>query len=1757
MRRTTLFTTLALFGLLTLLAIAPALSPETAVQAEHNKNEEGDPTIDHSEWSNLIHGALNRNLIFGEAIRVCTMYPNATEDAVIRWHNKLRDADFIALGTRVFDIQVLPNNDSQTVIDGCPEDSTTTPPAYHPVFGGVLEDEVKISGLLILEGDPEMNEVDEDGNPVPPEVFDYCFDIEAFGCLHTGEDERLFQLQPHFAFHGRHIILLNREKRQVDNDDDRFSRVDSERKAYARLVETLTHELGHILGFGHWKDEQDREQNVVSVMTSGAFGEVGDEETNRTSEIADLDLSAYANAYRATALRAPIIETDDSYRTLSANFVASYVHNAMRFDIMLGRPVGGGLDWTEGGVSIGVSKLDSTQRYMGPVAGLDTLGGETVGIRSWSFAYIKDPQVVSSGLQLPVDLEVKVSPEWCADVVTTVPDGWFISGDLFSTSVLLYGAPVTFAWSNRHGTCQFDGWTVSGSEGESGGRSADGSQVRITLTDESIDVVVDRDRTVTAEFTWTDEAPEFAVETDSQSFQVGVPKSAQLPRATGGNGDLTYSLSRIPAGLEFDSATAVLARRATTEGTMTAGTTTATLTVHDADDNLAASDAARVTVTVTINVTAPSCTRTLTVTASGGGSVSGGGTYACDTTATAMASWNAATHTFSGWIGACSGSSPTCSVLMNGDKSAHATFAPVVTTYTLTLSVGSGGRLSANPDKARYNSGETVTVTATANSGKRIASWGGHCAGTDTTDTTCSLVMNGNRTASATFEDIPRYTLTTSAGSGGGIDPAPGTHTYNSGASVTVTATANSGKRIASWGGDCAGTATTDPTCSLVMNGNRTASATFEDIPTVVPTYTLTTSAGSGGRIDPAPGTHTYNSGAPVTVTATANSGKRIASWGGDCAGTATTDPTCSLVMNGNRTASATFEDIPTVVPTYTLTTSAGSGGRIDPAPGTHTYNSGAPVTVTATANSGKRIASWGGDCAGTATTDPTCSLVMNGNRTASATFEDIPRYTLTTSAGSGGRIDPAPGMHTYESGASVTVTATADSGNRIASWGGDCVGTDTTDTTCSLVMNGNRTASVTFEVERSCEGEYTLTTSAGSGGSIDPAPGTHSYDCDTTVTVRATANSGYRIGSWGGNCRSVSDSTCTLTMNGNRTASVSFVRQYTLTTSAGSGGRIDPAPGTHTYDSGESVTVTATANSGKRIASWGGDCASTATTDMTCSLVMNGNRTASATFEDIPPLPPNYSLTLSAGSGGRLSASPNKPLYNPGESVTVTAAPNTGYQVDAWGGNCAGTSARSLTCGLTMNANKTASVTFRKCELRVLSAGNGTVAGGGTVDCGSRPRITATPDSNYCYDRWDGEFGVRSETTPRSPECHAGGNFSVTVHRDVTYTAHFVEKPKFTLTTTAGANGNISPSGSNQYYFDKTVTITADPDEGYEVDAWSGDCAGVTGTACTVAMNTDRTAGVTFEDIPHIYSWSGWCYDLGGTADSGSGLSEAAAHAAGQAFKDSCRPGGFTSTVTEDTDWYAYVTCDGGATFNLGPFDSMSAAETGAGLIISAACGSGLTRLSLPVGDSLTVAQVREALRSALAALPTPVDLDDLTLPVTPKGQDGPTHGGSFSTYVGDDGRQYAAVTCDDERSFTLGPANTLVEILDAGFLGLRVCANGDALTELSLPESGTVTRAQLEGAITTALAASSIELTLRDLAAPPAAGVTARAPVQVRGGSYTLSSTTTWVWKVTCTAGGSEGGIATSEESVVLAVAGAAAGCPRGGGDYSVSPD
>ena len=146
----------------------------------------------------------------------------------------------------------------------------------------------------------------------------------------------------------------------------------------------------------------------------------------------------------------------------------------------------------------------------------------------------------------------------------------------------------------------------------------------------------------------------------------------------------------------------------------------------------------------------------------------------------------------------------------------------------------------------------------------------------------------------------------------------------------------------------------------------------------------------------------------------------------------------------------------------------------------------------------------------------------------------------------------------------------------------------------------------------------YDLTMSAGPNGRSSPPPGRYAYLNGSSVTVTAMPNEGYQVARWTGDCRpALTATTCTLTMDADKTARVRFARiTHTLTVTAGEGGSVTPG-GTTTHNQGDEVTLTASWNDATHDLSWGGDCAGT--TVSTCELTMDANKNVTATFTALP----------------------------------------------------------------------------------------------------------------------------------------------------------------------------------------------------------------------------------------------------------------------------------------------------------------------------------------------------------------------------------------------------------------------------------------------------------------------------------------------------------------------------------------------------------
>ena len=113
---------------------------------------------------------------------------------------------------------------------------------------------------------------------------------------------------------------------------------------------------------------------------------------------------------------------------------------------------------------------------------------------------------------------------------------------------------------------------------------------------------------------------------------------------------------------------------------------------------------------------------TVTETGTGTGSVAtnpSGTTFASGTSVTLTATASAGSS-FTGWSGACSGTSQTCQVVMNGNESVGAAFTATAQDPIITASAGTGGTISPT-GSVSVNNGASETFQITAKTGYAIS----------------------------------------------------------------------------------------------------------------------------------------------------------------------------------------------------------------------------------------------------------------------------------------------------------------------------------------------------------------------------------------------------------------------------------------------------------------------------------------------------------------------------------------------------------------------------------------------------------------------------------------------------------------------------------------------------------------------------------------------------------------------------------------------------------------------------------------------------------------------------------------------------------------------------------------------------------------------------------------------------------------------------------------------------------------------------
>ena len=384
---------------------------------------------------------------------------------------------------------------------------------------------------------------------------------------------------------------------------------------------------------------------------------------------------------------------------------------------------------------------------------------------------------------------------------------------------------------------------------------------------------------------------------------------------------------------------------------------------------------------------------------------------------------------------------------------------------------------------------------------------------------------------------------------------------------------------------------------------------------------------------------------------------------------------------------------------------------------------------------------------------------------------------------------------------------------------------------------------------------QYTLTLTAGAGGSVSSNPAGTTFAAGADVEITATPDAGYVFDHWNdGN----TNATRTITMDANKTFEATFAlsggTQYTLTLNAGAGGTVSATPSQATYAAGANVTITATPNSGYVFVQW-----NDGNTNASRSITMTGNLTYTATFDVAPPS--TFTLTLHAEEGGTVSASPNQASYDPGATVTITATPNSGYHFDHWSD---GNTSASRT--ITMDANKTFTAYFLSdtkytVKISIVKAeGADELFGKIKVNDGTAKTsyneqvygltvltVTAVPDEGYTVNEWSDDDGIKSLER------------EIKITSDTTIKVSFREIKRYTLTVTVSPaksgtvklNGETRDDNKLTVQEGKSITVTASAAEGYKFKGWKDEDGELFETAseASVKMNRNKQITAVFEE--------------------------------------------------------------------------------------------------------------------------------------------------------------------------------------------------------------------------------------------------------------------------------------------------------------------
>jgi len=381
------------------------------------------------------------------------------------------------------------------------------------------------------------------------------------------------------------------------------------------------------------------------------------------------------------------------------------------------------------------------------------------------------------------------------------------------------------------------------------------------------------------------------------------------------------------------------------------------------------------------------------------------------------------------------------------------------------------------------------------------------------------------------------------------------------------------------------------------------------------------------------------------------------------------------------------------------------------------------------------------------------------------------------------GTTDPSPGTYLVAKDTVMTIQAIPNENAKFEYWLID--NTIVSRNPIQISMSENYEVTAVFSAIETRR--LTISVNDPTLGTTDPPPGEYDYAKGSEVTVQAIPSENAKFSYWVLDGEQKLDNPITIIMDRDYTLTAVFepLQQYNLVIdvfpSEGGTTNDNYPPGTYTLNEGTTVTVEAIPNPGYRFSHWIID--NEQVTDNPITITMDDDYHLTAIFEEAP----KHRLTISVNDPtmGTTDPPPGEYTYPEGETVTVEAIPNPGYQFDYWVLDESTVTDNPIT--ITMDDDHHLTAIFKEAPpptrytltIKIVPEDGslGTTdppPGDHPYDEGTQVTVTAIPTEKGRFSHWT----LDGETRTENP-------ITITMDSNYTLTAYFEEKPAITASLT------------------------------------------------------------------------------------------------------------------------------------------------------------------------------------------------------------------------------------------------------------------------------------------------------------------------------------------------------------------------------------